>query len=1036
VPLPRVAAPWLLASVLVLAACVSKDKAPESLPYTPGHAALIAAAGSRRLVEPRLSGFPFAPWLGRTVASGEVRDFPGFRRVLAAAAQIERGLADRRAPARLGAAAALRLVEGAPARALDLLEEAAAASSPADARLLVDRAAALLEADRSTDLAADVAAMVDRLGGKAPAREAAAWSFNHALLLERLGLVNEAAAAFRAAATGDDWAQEAAARAVELERLASAPSWERAERGRLLQAAIRSDGTVVAALVARWPVAASALVEDDVLGALAAAPGSRLRQAELIARALARRGDTFLSEAVAALRRAGGSPELARAHADYAQGRSLQRQGRLETAQALLDHAAGAFTRAGSPFAALATLRWASCGYQRGQYRQALGRVQAALERLAPSDLDTRARLEWLAGLLEIAGGAPAAALGRYHRALGLYEQAGADEGIATVEMLTAEAWWLLGERREAWRHRRRALLLCPRVSDPERQRTILDEAAEASAGDGLLDLASMLQDRVVESARGAANAFALPIALSQRARVRSRRGDRAGALADLAASRRGLEALQENAFREHLGLHLLMIEAEVLQVSDPARAIEKLDDASVQFKRMERWVFLRTALLEHARCRLRLGNEEAALIDLRLADVTGERIRSLGGPEHVRAAEDEQAQPLYDDLVRMELGRRRTEEAFAYSERAHARLLADALAATPPSLQALRSSLPPRTALLVYHDLGTRLVAFLIRRESAMVVDLPRAGLEAEIASCRRAVEKDTASARWQSPLAALEARLIAPLRSRLGGVETLVIVPHRQLFMLPFGALYDARHGRYLIEDYRLLMAPSAAVFKTALARSAARAGRGGRALAVAPAVPPLGLGTLLAPLPSAATEAREVAAAYPEAEVLVGNAVAKGRFLELAQSSTVVHFAGHAVASAADPALSFLVLGTQPDAGGVLYAQEIVGRSWPTTRLVMLSACSTAQGSARDAEGIQGLARAFLAAGVPAVVGTLWAVEDRSAHEISVRFHRGYASGLDAASALRAAQLSLLADEPQARPTWAAFEAIGGVAQETVH
>jgi CHAT domain-containing protein len=1036
VPLPRIDAPWLLASVLVLAACVSEGEAPESLAYTPGHAALIAAAGARRLVEPRLSGFPFAPWLGRPIVAREPRDGSGFHRLQAAAAQIERGLVARRVPARLGAAAALQLVEGVPAKALDLLDEAAA-KSPGDARLLADRAAALLEADRSTDLAADVAAMIDRLGGRTPARQVAAWRFNYALLLERLGMMTEAAAAFRAAAAGDGWAQEAAARAIELERQAAAPSWERADRGRLLQAAVRSDGAAVTALVDRWPAAASALVEDDVLGALAAADsGSRLRQAEIIARALARRGDTFLAEAVAALRRAGDSPELARAHADYAQGRALQRQGRLETAQTLLDHAAGAFTRAGSPFAGLAIHRWASCGYQRGQYRQALDRVEAALQRMAPSDLDARARLEWLAGILETAGGAPAAGLDRYHRALGLYERAGTDEGIATVEMLTAEAWWQLGERREAWRHRRRALLLRSRVSDPERQRTILDEAAEASAGDGLLSLASMLQDRVVESARGAANAFALPIALSQRARVRSRRGEHAGALADLAASRRGLEALPQDAFREHLRLHLLMIEAEVLQVSDPARAIEKLDDASVQFHRMKRWVLLRTAALERARCRLRLGKEAAALRDLRLADVTGERMRSLGGPERVRAAEDEQAQPLYDELVRLELGRRRTEEAFVYSERAHARLLADALAAEPPSLRALRSSLAPGTALIAYHDLGARLLAFLIRRESAVVVDLPRAGLEEEIASCRRAVEKDMEGPGWQPSLAALEARLIAPLRPRLGGIETLVIVPHHQLFMLPFGALYDARHGRYLIEDYRLLVAPSAAVFKTALARSAARAGRAGRVLAVAPALPPLGLGTLLAPLPAAATEAREVAAAYPEAEILAGNAVAKGRFLELAQASAVVHFAGHTVASAVDPALSFLVLGAQPDAGGVLYAQEIVGRSWPTTRLVMLSACGTARGSALDAEGIQGLARAFLAAGVPVVVGTLWAVEDRSAHDLSVRFHRRYASGLDAASALRAAQLSLLADQPKARPSWAAFEAIGGVVEETVH
>jgi CHAT domain-containing protein/tetratricopeptide (TPR) repeat protein len=1027
---------WIVTSCLVLAACTSERETPESPPYTLGHAALIAAVGARRLVEARLSGFPFAPWPGQAAAPSELRDKPYFGRLLAAEAQTKRELATQRSPTTLGAAAVIRLVEGVPGSALDLLDEATA-TSPGDARLLVDRAAALLDADRSTDLADEVAAMVNRLSSTPPARERPAWNFNRALLFERLGMAKEAAAAFRvAAAPGDDWAEEAAARAAELERSASGLSWEKADRDRLLVAATRGDGAAVAALVDRWPVGASVLVEEDILGALAAQGSeSRLLQAELIARALARRGDSFLAETLAALRRRGDTPELVLAHADYARGRSLQRQGHLEEAQALLDQAARVFNRADSPFSGLADLRWAACGYQRGQYRQALDRVRAALERMPPSALETRARLEWLAGLLEIAGGSPAAALDRYHRALELYERASAEEGIATVEMLTAEAWWLLGERREAWRHRRRALRLCPRVSDSERQRTILDEAAEASAGDGLLELAGMLQDRVVESARGAANAFALPVALSQRARVRSRRGDLSSALADLAASRRGLEMLPENAFREHLRIHFLMIEAEILQVSDPVRAIEKLNIASVYYSRMERWVSLRTAELERARCHLQLGNEEAALTDLKLADACGETVRSQGRSERVRATQDEQAQPLYNDLVRLELGRGRMEEAFAYSEKARARRLADSLNAETVSLRSLRSSLPPATALLVYHDLGTRLVAFLIRREGVVAVDLARSGLEAEIASLRRSIEKG-ADSRWRSSLATLEARLIAPLRPRLGGIETLVIVPHRTLFKLPFGALYDAPRGRYLIQDYRLLVAPSAAVFRAALGRSSVLSGRGGKVLAVAAAVPSPGLSTLLEPLPLAEVEAREVAAAYPGSELLEGDSVTKKRFLEEARRSAVVHFAGHAVASAADPALSFLVLGAPTGAEGALYADEIVSRSWPTTRLVVLSACSTAQGSVPDAEGVQGLARAFLAAGVPAVVGTLWAVEDHAAQEISVRFHREHARGLDPASALRAAQLSLLAEEPASRPAWAAFEVIGGVAEETVH
>jgi CHAT domain-containing protein len=947
--------------------------------------------------------------------------------------QIEKDLKARPTSETLGAAALLQLVEGAPARALDLLDEATA-RSPDDARLVVDRAAATLEADRDGDLAADVAALADRLSGTPPAQAGTAWPFNRALLLERLGLAKEAAGAFRTAAVGDDWSAEAAERARDLERQASTPPWEREDRAALSAASARGDGATVAALVDRWPVAASVLIEEEVLGRLTAESfAPRLQQADLVARALARRGDVFLADAVLALRR--GTPELLQAHADYALGRALQRRGQLEEAQALLARAARAFTRSGSPFAGLAELRWAACGYQRGQYFPSLRRVRAALPRMPLSALDVRARLEWQAGLLELASGSPATALDDYHRALALYERAGADEGIATVEMLTAETWWLLGERREAWQHRRRAVRLCPRVSDPERQRTILDEAAEASAGDGLLVLASLLQDRVVESARRADNAFALPIALSQRARVRSRRGDLAGALADLAASRQGLETLPENAFREHLRLHFLMLEAEVLQGSDPERAIEKLNAASVYCRRMKRWVSLQTVELERARCQLRLGNEAAALGDLKLADASGEILRAQGSSERVRATQDEQAQPLYDDLVRLELGRGRTAEAFAYSEKARGRRLADALATEPVSLAVLRSALPPATALIAYHDLGNRLIAFLIRREGAVAVELARAGLEAEIAGLHRSLAKGRTNSRWRPPLAALESRLISPLKPRLAGVETLVVVPHRALFKLPFGALYDGSRGRYLIQDFRLLVAPSAAVFKAALEHAPTPTARGRRVLAVAAAVPSPGLSTLLAPLPLAGVEARDVAAMYPVSQRLEAGEVTKERFLLEARQSTVVHFAGHAVSSATDPGLSFLVLGATDSGQGPLYADEISSRPWPATQLVVLSACSTAQGAGTDAEGIQGLARAFLAAGVPAVVGTLWEVEDRTAQEISVRFHREYARGLDPASALRAAQLSFLAEAPDSRPAWSAFEMIGGVAESTV-
>ena len=57
-----------------------------------------------------------------------------------------------------------------------------------------------------------------------------------------------------------------------------------------------------------------------------------------------------------------------------------------------------------------------------------------------------------------------------------------------------------------------------------------------------------------------------------------------------------------------------------------------------------------------------------------------------------------------------------------------------------------------------------------------------------------------------------------------------------------------------------------------------------------------------------------------------------------------------------------------------------------------LVVLSACSTAEGRHVPGEGPIGLARAFMYAGAPRVVASLWRVNDSATAELMKRFYRG--------------------------------------------
>ena len=139
-------------------------------------------------------------------------------------------------------------------------------------------------------------------------------------------------------------------------------------------------------------------------------------------------------------------------------------------------------------------------------------------------------------------------------------------------------------------------------------------------------------------------------------------------------------------------------------------------------------------------------------------------------------------------------------------------------------------------------------------------------------------------------------------------------------------------------------------------------------------------------------------------------------------------MIHLAAHAEVDSQYPTLSRLVLaGNDTLTAGELYSQD-----FGATRLVVLSACRTARGPITATEGVESLARPFLAAGVPAVVASLWDVDDGATAELMIAFHRHLRSGLTGPAALRAAQIELLrSDDDGLRSAagWGAFQWIGG-------
>jgi len=137
--------------------------------------------------------------------------------------------------------------------------------------------------------------------------------------------------------------------------------------------------------------------------------------------------------------------------------------------------------------------------------------------------------------------------------------------------------------------------------------------------------------------------------------------------------------------------------------------------------------------------------------------------------------------------------------------------------------------------------------------------------------------------------------------------------------------------------------------------------------------------------------------------------------------------IHFACHGLVDEENPEKSSLVLTLDNSSGedGFLQASEISAMKL-NADLAVLSACQTGLGKLVRGEGMIGLSRAFMYAGVPSVVVSLWSVSDLSTSMLMNRFYENLTQkGLSKTEALQMAQISMIKDKNYSHPFfWAPF------------
>ncbi|MDZ8226754.1 CHAT domain-containing protein [Nostoc sp. ChiVER01] len=258
------------------------------------------------------------------------------------------------------------------------------------------------------------------------------------------------------------------------------------------------------------------------------------------------------------------------------------------------------------------------------------------------------------------------------------------------------------------------------------------------------------------------------------------------------------------------------------------------------------------------------------------------------------------------------------------------------------------------------------------------------------------------------------------------------VVFVPHKELFLVPFAALIDSK-DKYLIEKHTIITAPSIQALDVTRQKRQKQTGKSKLAVVVGnPTMPTIKRPNNQSPvqlnnLPGAEQEGKEVAQLL-NAEFLTGNQATKAEVLKQLPNARYIHLATHGLledfASFGIPGAVALAPSNQDN--GLLTSSEIQELNLQA-ELVVLSACDTGGGDITG-DGVVGISRALIVAGVPSIVVSLWSIPDAPTAELMVEFYHNFQERkLDKAQALRQAMLEIMKTHPNP-VDWAGFTLIG--------
>jgi CHAT domain-containing protein len=814
--------------------------------------------------------------------------------------------------------------------------------------------------------------------------------FNRALIHTLLKTHRRARVEWRtydAAETESIWRTEASARDGAITTPSPAGSFGvSAERVRADPQAARE--FVLDSLLAAW---AAAKRQDD-----AGSTREALAQIELIAQGLlAARGDSSVWHIVREV-----GPNANESVSDgvlkLVAGTRFYRATSFVSAGALLAESRDQLKAGG----ALALADWASL--MLGATHMAGRRHDAALRVLdgvrsraaARGDRSLEARALWAAGIAVGRDGAMDRAEQLFTWSRGIFLAIGEMRNAAFMDAALADVQGQTGRSLEAANSSFSAYAAVARAGGNVRYEDLLFVAQQLTTEGQIYAAAHMLSESLLAASEGK-RPKDVPETLGRLALVQVAMAKRERATGTIAEARIAAREIKDPTMRSRLDAELNRAAARVLEASDPRASIALIDSARNYFATIP--VEDGGLLLSRARLALQVGDSAGAERDLASATTT---IRSLA-PTTRGATARQLAATLRDahrTLIELVLARGDTNLAFSHTV---------SLPSIGPHVRSGKPpALPQQGAVQLRFVITPNSVlswANAIDRRSFSQVLISRDALVSKVARFVNVVRSgdDTMQVRLQG--SELYRTLFAGHEQLLNDATVIDIYADDVLTTLPVTALSDDR-GRFISERYAV---------RYVAATSSHEAGQGKVA----------GSGPLLVgnpawkrsdfpglePLRWANDEVQQIAKLYSQHTLLSGTAATKSALLRAMPNHDVIHFAGHSRVAVENPGASHLVLAAGKSFGdGVLHAADIAKLDLRGVKLVVLSSCGTTSHDAGASEAANGLALAFLDAGVDAVVAGLWEVDDEDVVGFTTAFHESLVRGLTPEAALQKARL----------------------------